>query len=488
MTPSRPTGPNPTRTMSDHLDAHVADPVFARLEREVIQPGLCTHCGTCVGLSQGTLHMVSTAHGPLPRPTGNGPVRLAPGAWEACPGKGVDYPALCRWLFGQLPENWLIGCYRHLYIGYSARPDVRRRGASGGVITQTLLYLLETGLIDGAVAVCQGRPHPWQAEPILARTPEEILATSQSVYAPVPVNTILASLAHFPGRVAFVGLPDQVAALRQLQRMGDPTARKVRYVLGPYVGTNMYFGAIESFLRSHGIQDVTDVAELRYREGEWPGYLQIRTRSGRVLRAEKFYYNYLIPFYITRSTRYSVDFTNELTDISVGDAWHPRYEAQGQGFSVVVARSQQGEELLQAMQRQGVVHLEPLALQEALSMHGHMLDFKKRGAFIRMEWRRARGKPAPKYGYRPQAIPFSRRLVEVVISGLFVLCGTRWARRAVEWVPLGVLGPLFNSLRKGWKNLSKPAKRRGLADTTFVVQPPESSPTAAVPMQPEQEA
>ena len=158
---------------------------------------------------------------------------------------------------------------------------------------------------------------------------------------------------HLQGTLAYVGLPDQVAALRQLQMLGHRGAQKVRYVLGPYVGTNMYSGAIESFLRANGIYSIDDVDELRYRDGEWPGHLMIRTRWGQVLKAEKFHYNYLIPFYITQSTLYSVDLSNELTDISVGDAWHPRYEAKGGGYSVVVARSQQGEDLLRTMQNAG---------------------------------------------------------------------------------------------------------------------------------------
>ncbi len=121
-----------------------------------------------------------------------------------------------------------------------------------------------------------------------------------------------------------------------------------------------------------------------------------------MLRAEKFYYNYLIPFYITRSTLLSVDFTNELTDISVGDAWHPDYEKLGQGFSVVVARTEKGENLLREMQAVGVFALEETTVERALSMHGHMIDFKKRGAFIRMGWRRTLGQRVPEYGYRPR--------------------------------------------------------------------------------------
>jgi coenzyme F420 hydrogenase subunit beta len=414
--------------------------------------------------------MKDSGHGPLPWTDRPGDVELPALAYDACPGKGIDVPAANHQLFGRLPENWLIGCYRQIYLGYSSDPHVRREGASGGVITQTLLYLLEEGLIDGAVAVVQGRPTPWQAQVTIARSADDIRAASQSVYVPVPVNTILPELEAFGGQVAYVGLPDQVASLRRLQSAGHPAAQQVRYVLGPYVGTAIYFGAIESYLRSNGIRRREEITELRYRAGEWPGYLQIKTHSGRVVRAAKFHYNYLIPFYITRSTLYSTDLTNELTDISVGDAWHPRYEAKGEGFSVVVARTTVGQEILERMLDEGRVELEGLGVDEALSMHGHMLDFKKRGSFIRMGWRAALGKPVPDYGYYPAVISPLREGVELVISGLFVVCGTRIARRLIEFIPLRVLGPVFNALRQTWKSISKPTKRRGLGHVRFEVR------------------
>jgi coenzyme F420 hydrogenase subunit beta len=197
--------------------------------------------------------------------------------------------------------------------------------------------------------------------------------------------------------------------------------------------------------------------------------LQIRTKSGEVLRAAKFYYNYLIPFYITQSSLLAVDFSNELTDISVGDAWHPRFEKQGGGFSIVVARSEKAEHLLRMMQREQILALEEVTLEQALVMHGHMLDFKKRGTYIRLEWRRAVGKRVPEYGYCPVSIPLSRKLVELVILSIFGICRTRLARRLVEWVPLGLIGPMFDVLRRMWKGISKPTKRRGLGDISFHV-------------------
>jgi coenzyme F420 hydrogenase subunit beta len=452
-------------------DATCVRDVFAALQDEVIEPGLCTHCGTCVGLSDGHLAMTDTCHGPLPTAHRSQAV-LDHIAYEACPGKGLDYPALNQFVFGALPRNWLVGHVRKSYVGYATDEAIRQHAASGGVITRALIYLLEHRMIDGAIILCQGRPTPWQAEPIIASNVHEVLQASQSVYVPAPVNTILAKLHHLSGRFAYVGLPDQIASIRKLQQLDHADALKIVYTFGVYCGTVMYFDAVRSFLRSHGIHNVADIAQLHYRAGEWPGNLQIITTSGTVITVEKFYYNYLIPFYITRSTLLAVDFTNELADISVGDAWHPRYEKDRKGYSVVLARSEKGETLLQKMHSDRVLMLEEQPLDLILSMHGHMIDFKKRGAFIRMQWRHMLGKNIPQYGYAPKAISISRYLVEVIISGLFCFGQTKVARKMVEHIPIAWLGPCFNVLRKAWKNVSKPAKRKGLAqyDVTYTRQ------------------
>ena len=54
-------------------------------------------------------------------------------------------------------------------------------------------------------------------------------------------------------------------------------------------------------------------------------------------------------------------------------------------------------------------------------MHSHGYDLKKRGTFIRMQFRSWLGKPNPDYGYRLKGFPFSRYLMEIVIDGLFLI-------------------------------------------------------------------
>jgi coenzyme F420 hydrogenase subunit beta len=282
---------------------------------------------------------------------------------------------------------------------------------------------------------------------------------------------ILPGIARFPGRLAFVGLPEQVTALRLLQAAGHPAATKVAFIAGPYVGTNMYHGAVRSFLESHGVSGDVGIRSIQWRAGEWPGCLRVETADGRLFEIGKFHYNYLIPFFISRSCLITPDFTNEATDLSVGDAWSPAFERAGGGHSVIVARSEHAARLLRSMEQAGKIVLDDFSAGQALAMHAHMIEFKKRGAIIRLDRDRRRGRPVPEYGYRPAEITRLRRIVEVII-GLFFLVGRqRWARWLVSRLPLAVVGPMFELMRKSWKSISKPVKRRGLSTVRFITRP-----------------
>jgi coenzyme F420 hydrogenase subunit beta len=447
--------------------------LWRRFQGEVIDPGNCTHCGACVGLCPDLLEFGETARGPLPAlraaRAADDPSALGL-AWAACPGRGVPYPELFRFLGGggAAPGSWLLGPFQAVYTGFATDPAVRRRGASGGVISRVLIHLIESGRVQGAVVLRQGLRRPDVATPTIATTAAEVLAAAESVYAVTPILTILPEMAAFPGRLAFVGLPEHVTALRMLQVARHPAALRVTFIAGPYTGTNMYAGAVRAFLRAQGVADGVAITSLRWRAGEWPGHLRVELADGRVFTARKFYYNYLIPFYASRHCQITPDFTNEAADLSVGDAWAPALERQGGGHSVVVARTDRAQALLDELRQAGALTLEPVEAAQAMAMHGHMLDFKKRGTFLRLDAAARRGAPVPAFGYRPATIPAARRAVEWVIRGVFAAGRQPGARWLAAHLPLGVIGPGFDLLRRAWKGLSKPTKRRGLATTRFV--------------------
>ena len=127
------------------------------------------------------------------------------------------------------------------------------------------------------------------------------------------------------------------------------------------------------------------------------------------------------------------------------------------------------ENIICEMISKGYLVMDDISLEKASEMHGHMLDFKKRGSFIRNQWRELLGFKSPAYGISPNKISFPRYFFEFIISGLFVACHNSFSRKLLEFIPEAIIGPLFNKLRLLLKSISKPTKRKGLRNINFIV-------------------
>jgi coenzyme F420 hydrogenase subunit beta len=439
---------------------------FADLKREVIDSGLCTRCGSCVGVCPEKAIQIGDPLGEaLPVLTGECCDHGA--CYTSCSGKIVSWPALTRQVFEKDPQNYLIGEHRSLQVGFARDEQVRSNAASGGIISAVSLYLLEKGLVDGVLTLVDSDEEPYRAVPKVVTSREDVLAAAQSRYSISPLNTTLNELALLPGRYAYVGLPCQVHSIRKLQAAGHPAAAKIEYVIGTYCGNILHFDSVRSFLSRSGIQDLSKVTSLKYRAGEWPGRMEVRLANGQVFGLEKFYANYLIPFYIMQRCLLCTDLTNEFADISCGDGWSPVYEERGKGWSIILGRTERGSALLEAMCADGRLELHPITEEAAVNMHSHGLDLKKRGSFLRIEHRRWAGKAVPQYGYALADASAKRRLQEAVIDMIFSVCGKPLPRRLVNLIPVMWIGRFFKALRRVWISSTRSTKRSGLHQTRF---------------------
>jgi len=437
------------------------------IQKNVVNKGICVGCGACVALDEsGLSEMIDSSSGPIPKFSNR--ASIPDNIETICPGYGCNYPELYVQHYGTVPDRWLLGHQERVRTGYAADDSIRRLGASGGVLTRVLVYLLESGRVDGVIVAEQGRPSPLQARYRVATTAKEVIDCAQSIYIPVSMIDSLKEIDDEKS-YAMVCLPDQSAALRQMQHLGDKKALQIKYVIGPYVGTSLQPEAINAFLKSNRIDQSDAVTSLKWRAGEWPGYLEIKTESGRMIRSKKVYYNYLIPFYVTQASLQSMDFANEFADLAVGEAWSPEFEKEGKGHSVIVTRSTDMEEILSEMIQNNLIEAMVVDPMQATEMHGHMLDFKKRGSYLRNRWRRVIGLKAPDFGYVPKKISLSRMLVEIVICSIFFLARRSISRKILQKIPERIMGPFFNKTRLLWKSVSKPTKRKGLADIEMVV-------------------
>jgi coenzyme F420 hydrogenase subunit beta len=433
---------------------------LAYLKRRIIDGGLCTRCGTCVGLCPAEkLHFTDLLDRCLPEVDDSIDCGDCTGLCrDACPGEDVDFATINANLMGRTPENMLLGEARSWHVSWATDDSIRSAGASGGVITAMARHLLEAGVVQGIACLIDHPDDPLLPRPVIAQDWETLQRSQQSKYSLAPLNTILREIELFDGQVAIVALPDQVHALRKLEALGHPVMEKIALILGSYCGAIQHFTAISAFLRKHGLRDLDAVAKVEYRAGAWPGKLRVTMSDGRTLELDKFYANYMTLFYSVERSMLCVDLSNELADISFGDAWAPRYEERQEGFSLLAIRTPRGEELFNSCLNADVIQRETSDLDDALSMHSHGLYNKKYAVWGRMRLRRWMGKSVPDYGYDARCTP-RQQLVGLFLAVVFWTGRTGLARGIVQLLPLELTGRAFLFVRKRWRNATRPRRK-----------------------------
>ena len=148
----------------------------------VVKDGLCTGCGTCVGLcpEEAVEMTIDYSKGIYVPWLDEERCNQCGVCLAVCPGHAVDFKQLNLDIFGQEPKNILLGNYANCYTGYATDSKIRYDSASGGLVTILLIFALEEGMIDGALVTRMSEENPLEPEPFIARTKEEIISASKS--------------------------------------------------------------------------------------------------------------------------------------------------------------------------------------------------------------------------------------------------------------------------------------------------------------------
>jgi coenzyme F420 hydrogenase subunit beta len=367
----------------------------------VVKRKLCTGCGTCAGVCpHGAIEMaVHPGKGCyLPRLDKERCTRCGL-CHQACPGHSVDFESLNDELFGDVPDDILLGRHLGCHIGHALDRNTRYRCSSGGLVSALLVFALEEGLIDGALVTRMRKDNPLRPEPFLARNKDEILSAAGSKYCPVAAGSTLNEILRTEGRYAVVGLPCHIQGLRKAEQHLPRLRERIRYRISIPCSLNYSFRGTERVLKSLGVAP-DQVAALQYRGRGWPGSMLIRLKNGieqTIPLAE--YSRELRPYSLRRCTLCS-DMLGELSDLTCGDAWIPEVmQADKVGSSFVVTRTAGAEELLEIATSKEAVELSELGVRELLVSQGNAL-FKKRKLAARIEVFRRLRQSVPAYRQR----------------------------------------------------------------------------------------
>ncbi len=356
---------------------------------ELCDEKVCTRCGCCVSVCP--QQCIRLEEYPA-----KGEECTACGLCEdVCPGNGVDLKEMAEGLFQKAQCNEDVGRFIQAYIGYSNDGRVREKATSGGVVTSLLIYLLEQGVVDGALVVLFDEKEPWKTKYVVATSKEEIIKSAQTKYQ-------VTSLTGFEDveSVAVVGLPCVVEGLRKAQKhLGE----KVKVLIGLFCWVNMEREATEFLLQKMGVT-VEDVTSVEYRSGDYLGGFKVQLKNGEVKFLGKECYNVLPLLFAPQRCVYCGDFTNELADISVGDA---KFVESKKGHTFIITRSQGGEDVVRDCVKRGYIQIETCDVEDIVRSESSALQFKK-GAYKR------RGRQPISYGKEEYKIPVRNRFFELL--------------------------------------------------------------------------
>jgi coenzyme F420 hydrogenase subunit beta len=334
----------------------VEKPHWKELFTEVVTSGLCTGCAACI---------ISCPHDVLAYDADQGaykPFHLdVDGGREDCT-HGEKGCTLCTracprfrgWeseidtaRFARARRDDEIFGVGDVLLARATAPGVLEAGQDGGFVSALLIYALEHDLIDAAlVSGLEGDGSSWRAESRVVRTSAEVLDTAGSRY------TYSANLLGYPEavesgaeRIAVVGMGCMASAPGAMQaRKAGKIARRLSLTVG-LLCSKTFDDAIfeELFEAKYGLRreqikkmNIKGVFQLWTHDG---GYHEVPLKEAHGWTRE--------------GCQHCPDFAAEHADLSAGGI------GEFGDWTLVVVRTDQGRQLVEAMSRDGVIKTRP---------------------------------------------------------------------------------------------------------------------------------
>lgn len=265
---------------------------------------------------------------------------------KVCPGIELSHQPFGKETIPKLRRAW--GPILEIWEGFATDPEIRYKGSSGGASTALALFCLEKENFSGVLHVGAKSEAPWQNVPVFSKSKGGLLACTGSRYSPAAPCEKLREIQEADSSCIFIGKPCDVVALRKSQTINPKLNNKVGLAISIFcAGTPTTKGTYQ-LLDVLGVA-AEEVDQLRYRGYGWPGKTTIRIKGSGDNREMTYKESWggILSNYVQLRCRLCPDSTGEFADISCGDPWYRKAEADEPGRSLVLVRTERGREILQ---------------------------------------------------------------------------------------------------------------------------------------------
>ncbi|MEM1581249.1 MAG: Coenzyme F420 hydrogenase/dehydrogenase, beta subunit C-terminal domain [Candidatus Bathyarchaeia archaeon] len=313
------------------------------LKKFVIDPLLCTGCASCI--ISCPFNCLNYVNG---RPKLVSECKSCGICAQVCPRFNLSIQSLERFVFGREREaNEIFGVYRQIVVAQTTNNEIMKVCQDGGVVTSLLIFALDEGIIEGTAISGESEEEPLRAVPKLALSKNDIIKCSGTRYTYSPNMLALKDgINKKIGKIAFVGTPCQIHALRKIQMLPlKKYADTVGFALGLFCSESFtYNGLVKNFIQERMEIKLKEVAKINIK-----GKLLLKMKNGEIkaLPLKE------IREYSCSFCNVCTDFSAELADISVGGLGLD-------GWSLTIIRSKVGDEIFREAESKGVIITKPV--------------------------------------------------------------------------------------------------------------------------------
>jgi len=316
------------------------------LKKNVLEMGLCTGCGACVGLCPYQIirrdrtvqmHRCDLIQGKC---------------YAFCPRTEIDFNALRGSLFDAADLTSEIGAVKDYYFSRAVDPKLRKIAQHGGTVTALMELALAEGIIDAAIISKSNVDFQQSGVKVKDKTALRKNAGSKFLSSPTVAafNEVAAAKS---GKIGVVATPCQALALAKMKLKPLPddanNINKLELVIGLYCGWTLSGEKFMTLLGQNNI-DPASLTGMDIPAGKKE--LVIYTRAG-----SKFISFDHVQSCIREACLYCLDSTAEYADLSVGAARFGNNWEEMRGWNQLIVRTARGKQLVELAQKRGVIEI-----------------------------------------------------------------------------------------------------------------------------------
>lgn len=372
---------------------------------KIIKGGYCIGCGACASASGGAVKIIENDYLQYEAQITNEEFDFNK-ALDVCPfsNNGPNEDEISTSVFDKEKGciDGVIGYYQSLFAGHAKSDKIRSNSTSGGIITWTLLKLLERNDIDAVIHIKKESKPGMIFKYGISKTEEELLAGAKSRYYPVEMSEVIDLIRNNNQRYAFVGLPCFTKALRKYALVDPAVNERVKFYIGLVCGhlkskAFTEFVGWQAGLNPNEIVDIDFRYKFTDRSSDDYGIrvTDVNGKEKTLVARELLGTNWGLGYFKYIACDYCDDIFAETADLNIGDAWLNHYTIDSKGNSVIVSRNTHITNILKEGIESGELNFDELSAEEIKQSQGGGFRHRRSGLGYRLYLKNKNNEWAP---------------------------------------------------------------------------------------------